>query len=277
MGQQQYEGRTRRNQKKTRLLRLKELQPVANDMNMFPGRCQCIESCPNPSLQGKAFCNEHMSFCPRRAPLSGSEPKYEPARWNPKQIRLTHNCFSYAFNIIDKKQIEDCKKNPKCFTAFHQPGSISGFPKFNDVDPKTCPNMISRLLGDNPDDIDPCPFEERCPSGTSKIALVVDQDQDYHFLRQDAPTEEELKVNPKNPIGYFSQKGGSLPVTNKDALGHEIFDVELANHNFAAKSKENTLNYDKLCGYFCVPRNKPIFIKVGGRRQKRYAVTRRKR
>jgi len=233
-----------------------------------------------------------MDFCPRRAPLSGAEPRYEPARWNEKkQVRLTHNCFSYAFNIIDKKQIEACKKNSKCFTAFHQPGSISGFPKFNNVDPKTCPNMISRLLGDNPNDIDPCQFEERCPEGTSKIALVVDQDQDYHFLRQDQPSSDELNRNPTNPIGYFSQKSGSLAVTNKDAVGHEIFDVELAYHNFAPvpsskkeehgkKGEENSLNYDKLCGYFCVPRNKPIFIKVGGgrsrSRSRRYAVTRRR-
>lgn len=260
-------------------MRLTQLDPIAKEMNFRAGRCQCIKSCPNPALEGKAFCQQHLDFCPRRAPLSGAEPKYEPERWNDKrQVRLTHNCFSYAFNIIDKKQIEACKKNPKCFTAFHQPGSISGFPKFNNVDPKTCPNMISRLLGDNPNDIDPCEFEERCPEGTSKIALVVDQDQDYHFLRQDKPTQDELKRNPNNPIGYFSQKSGSLPVTNKDAAGHEIFDVELAYHNFSSQKEENSLNYDKLCGYFCVPRHKPIFIKVGGglSKSRRYALTRRR-
>jgi len=219
-----------------------------------------------------------MKMCKRRAPLNGYEPPYEPSRWNnKKEVRLTHNCFSYAFNIIDKKQIEACFKNPQCFTAFHQPGSISGFKKFNDIDPKTCPNMIGRMFGDNPKDIMPCPFERKCPAGMSKIALVVDQDQDYHYLRQDAPTDEEIKLHPNNPIGYFSQKGGSLPVTNKDALGNKIFDVALAYHDFTLKQKNN-LNYDILCGYFCVSRNKPLFIKVGGKRSRsgsKYAKTRR--
>jgi hypothetical protein len=182
-------------------------------------------------------------------------------------VRLTHNCFSYAFNIIDKKQIEACFKNANCYTAFHQPGSISGFKKFTDEDPKTCPNMIGRMFGDNPVDIMPCPFEKKCPKGMSKIALVVDQDQDYHYLRQDAPTAEELKRNP-DAIGYFSQKGGSMPVTNKDALGNKIFDVALAYHNY--KPKIN-LDYDILCSYFCVSRDRPLFIKTGGYRKTRRA------
>jgi hypothetical protein len=211
-----------------------------------------------------------MNFCKRRAPLNGYEPKYEPERWNKKkEIRLTHNCFSYAFNIIDQKQIDACFSNAECYTAFHQPGSVSGFKKFTDEDPKTCPNMIGRMFGDNLGDIIPCAFEKKCPKGMSKIALVVDEDQDYHYFRQDAPTEDELKRNPKNPIGYFSQKGGAMPVTNKDALGNRIFDVELAYHNF----KPNiNLDYDLSCGYFCVSRDRPLFIKTGG-----YKKTRRVR
>jgi len=254
---------------------LEALQKQPNKLNEIPSRCQCVKSCPNKCIEGEAFCKEHQ-FCKRRAPLNGYEPPYEPSRWNKKkEVRLTHNCFSYAFNIIDKKQIDACFKNPNCFTAFHQPGSISGFNKFNDTDPKTCPNMIGRMFGDNPKDIIPCPFERVCPAGMSKIALVVDQDQDYHYLRQDKPTDEELKLHPNNPIGYFSQKGGSLPVTNKDALGNKIFDVALAYHNFTIK-KKNNLNYDILCGYFCVSRDRPLFIKVGGKRSKgKYAKTRR--
>ena len=249
---------------------MEALQKHPNKLNEIPSRCQCLKSCTNTCVKGEAFCEQHQ-FCERRAPLNGYEPPYEPARWNKKkEVRLTHNCFSYSFNIIDKKQIDACFKNPKCFTAFHQPGSISGFRKFNDTDPKTCPNMIGRMFGDNPKDVIPCAFEKKCPAGMSKIALVVDQDQDYHYLRQDKPTDEEMKLHPDNPIGYFSQKGGSLPVTNKDALGNKIFDVALAYHNFAPK---NNLNYDILCGYFCVSRDRPLFIKVGG--QRKYAKTRR--
>lgn len=238
-------------------------------MNMTPARCQCLATCPNKPLQGEAFCEKHMKSCPRKSPLSGNEPKFEPDRWNAKkEVRTTHNCFSYAFNVIDPKQINSCLKDPNCDVPFHQPGSISGWPKFNDKDPKTCPNMIARLLGDNPTLL-PSSFELRCPKGTSKIALVVDEDEDYHFLRQDAPGPND------NGIGYFSQKSGALPVKNVDALGYRIFDVQLANHNFS-RPKGDNLNYDRFCGYFCVPRDRPLFIKIGGKR-KMYSVTRRKR
>ena len=228
-------------------------------MNEVQNRCQCLASCPNPPLKGEAFCSQHMKKCPRKAPLSGFEPKYEPDRWNKKkEIRTTHNCFSYAMNIMDTRQIKACLEDPNCDVPFHQPGSISGWPRFNNEDPKTCPNMIARLLGDNPV-ILPSAFELRCPRGTSKIALIVDEDQDYHFLRQDSN-------------GYFSQKGGAQPVTNLDAQGHKIFDVQLANHNHDRGSSD-PLNYDRFCGYFCVPRDRPLFVKIGGRRK--YRITRR--
>jgi hypothetical protein len=229
-------------------------------MNQSKNRCQCLSSCPNPSLPGKAFCKDHQNFCPRVAPLSGYEPKYEPDRWNKrKEIRTTHNCFSYAFNIMDSRQIKACLEDPNCDVPFHQPGSISGWPKFNNKDPKTCPNMIARLLGDNPT-LTPSAFELRCPNGTSKIALVVDPDQDYHFLRQDK-------------TGYWSQKGGAQPVTNLDAQGHTIYDPQLANHNHT-RIRGDPLNYDRFCGFFCVPRDRPLFVKIGGRRYK-YSTTRR--
>ena len=219
-------------------------------MNRPVARCQCMATCINPPLPGEAFCEKHMKRCPRKAPLSGYEPDYEPDRWNAKkEVRTTHNCFSYAMNVIDDKQIVSCMKDPQCNIPFHQPGSVSGWPKFNDTDPKTCPNMIARLLGDNPA-ILPSAFELRCPKNTSKIALIVDEDEDYHFLRQDSN-------------GYFSQKSGALPVTNLDAFKHKIFDVQLANHNWTRKD-DDPLNYDRFCGYFCVPRNKPLYMKIGG-------------
>ena len=226
-------------------------------MNVSGARCQCLATCPNPPLEGEAFCANHMKSCPRRAPLSGYEPAYQPWKWNVPNIQKTHNCFSYSFNIFDKKQLEACEKDPECDVPFHQPGSVSGYPRFNDTDPKTCPNMISRIMGDNPSVL-PSAFELRCPKGTSKIALIVDEDQDYHFLRQDAP----LKGS-KN--GLFSQKSGEMPVTNLDAMGHKIFDVALANHNFT-RNRDTNLDYDRFCGYFCVPRNRLLFVKVGGRR-----------
>jgi hypothetical protein len=223
-------------------------------MNKVSARCQCLATCPKPPLEGEAFCKDHAKRCTHLAPLSGSEPPYEPWKWNTPKVQKTHNCFSYAFNIFDNKQLEACEKDPNCDVPFHQPGSVSGYPQFNNTDPKTCPNMIARIMGDNATVI-PSAFELRCPKGSSKIALVVDEDQDYHFLRQDSD-------------GYFSQKSGEMPVTNLDAAGHRIADVALANHNF---TKQNTsdLDYDRFCGYFCVPRHRRLFAKVGGYKRTR--------
>lgn len=228
---------------------LANLMHKVTPMTSRNARCQCLSSCPLPPLPGSPFCASHARFCPRVAPLSGSEPKYQPERWNDrKEIRETHNCFIYSMNIQDPKQIEDCLKDPECNIPFHQPGSPSSFPKFNDTDVKSCPNLITRILADNPS-IKPSAFELPCKRGSSKIALIVDEDQDYHFLRQDS-------------TGLFSQKSGSLPVSNLDALGHAIFDVQLANHNWSRSG--DSLYYDRFCGYFCVPRNRPLYVKRGG-------------
>lgn len=209
-----------------------------------------------------------MNSCDRVAPLSGSEPAYEPDKWNlDNAIRHTHNCFMYAYNIIAPSQIEACKKDPKCDIPFFQPGAVSKFPKFNNIDDKTCPNLIIRQMGDNPNKILPSDFESKCPASFNKIALVIDADQDYHFLRQDRPDP-----NSSSTIGYFSQKSGEMPVTNLDSLGHKIFDVQLANHNYTSIYRKDTLNYDKFCGYFCIPSTGPFYMRIGGRR-----LTKRKR
>ena len=229
-------------------------------MNMLESRCQCLQTCSKPPSntdKTSPFCDEHRNFCPRVAPLSKSEPKYDPDFWNLNAaIRLAHNCYSYAFNVIDPNQIKACESTKDCDTPFHQPGSPSKYPKFNEKDPKTCPNMIARLMGDHGIRITPSAFELKCPRGSSKIALIVDEDQDYHFLVQNAPIGSESH-------GLFSQKSGAMPVTNLDARGRKIFDVLLANHNFN-KNKHYVLNYDKFCGYFCVDRVHPLFMKTGG-------------
>jgi len=43
-----------------------------------------------------------------------------------------------------------------------------------------------------------------------------------------------------------------------------IWNPQLADYNWVQRNKENDLNYDVFCGYLCVPRNKPLFIKSGG-------------
>jgi hypothetical protein len=220
-----------------------------------PGRCQCDPSCKKQTFTRSPFCEEHSALpvCPRKSPLSGWEPKYQPELWNQRQNRLTHNCFAYALNIIDPRQIIECLKTSTCNTSFPQPGLAAGNDNFKRENPKTCPEMIGRTLGDNPS-IRPVKFEEKCPPETSKIALIVDEDEDYHYLRQDAG-------------GWWSQKGGAKPITNLDAGGHFIWDPELADNNWTNNS--GVLNYNISCGFFCVPRTKPLFMKTsgGGRRK----------
>jgi hypothetical protein len=190
-----------------------------------------------------------MGICPRSSPLSGCEPDYNPGHWNrSRDLRETHNCFSYAMNVNDPKQVAQCLREPNCDAPFHQPGSAAGYKPFRSDRPKTCPNMVVRILGDNPD-IKMSTFEGRCPVNTSKIALVVDPKEDYHFLRQDDTM-------------LWSHKAGARPVKNVDAKGHLIWDPQLADLNYS--TPDGRLNYTVFCGYMCVPRKKNIFLKISG-------------
>jgi hypothetical protein len=214
-----------------------------------PNHCQCLLTCRKDSLADEAFCEDHIRSCPRKSPLSGAEPRYDPYRWNKGiEIRETHNCYSYAMNVNDPKQMAKCRGKKECDAPFHQPGAASEYPPFNSNKAKTCPNLIARIKGDNPNVV-MRDFEQRCPIGTSKIALVIDQSDDYHFLRQDKG-------------GYWSQKSGARPVTDLDAGKHRIWDPQLADSNFSRH--EGVLNYDVFCGYLCIPRSKTLFMHTGG-------------
>jgi len=212
-------------------------------------KCQYDSTCPNASLEGEAFCKDHL-HAPLKVKLSGSEPPYEPETWNIDPfIQKVHNCFAYSLNILSTNLAKKCKDKNVCNT--HQPGEQS---KWLPMDEKTCPNLIARILGD--DSYIPIEYEEKCPYGTSMIAFIIDTKRDYHVLRLDNN-------------GYFSHKGGQGPATDKDAKGHLIADVRLANFNYSNKYKNDTdkLNYTHFCGYFCISRSK-VFAAVpkGGRR-----------
>lgn len=220
-------------------------------------QCQCSLSCKRKCFGKTAFCLYHQDTCPRFSPLSGSEPDYDPDDWNKRYfVKETHNCFAYSFNINDPKQIKKCK-NKNCDVPFHQPGLVSGYPNFSSKLPKTCPNMMARLFGDNPN-IKMTTFEEKCPVGTSKIALIIDENEDYHFLRQDSNK-------------YWSHKPGARKVTNRDASDRLIYDPALANYNYL--DNNGHLNYDIFCGYLCVPRESPVKLKSGGGSKKKGKIS----
>lgn len=212
-------------------------------------QCQCMPSCHGVPLPGQPFCKKHMHYCPRKAPLTGNEPLYNPDIYNrTRRIRDSHNCFAYAFNHIEVPPETECNETT-CITPFHQPGRKSGFPKWSKVKGKRCPDLMARLYADVPG-LTRSTFTRKCPKGSSKIALVVDPQEDYHFYRQDKD-------------GFWSHKPGGTAVKRTDATGRIIYDPALASRNYTRRN--NRLNYKEFCGYLCAPRRKHTF-KRGGKR-----------
>ena len=153
-------------------------------------------------------------------------------------------------NIMDPRQIKACEDDPDCNVPYHQPGAAAGYPSFRESELKSCPEMTARIRGENPT-VSPIHFEGLCPYGTSKIALAVDPNEDYHFWRQDSN-------------GYWSHKPGGTKVTNKDASNRLIYDPKISDRNFSDASSE--LDYTDFCSFYCVPRARALFLKIGGKR-----------
>ena len=158
------------------------------------------------------------------SPRSGSEPKYEPNRWNKNpKIKETHNCYSYALNAIVSSRINK-----------PQPGYSAKYPHISNGN-YTCDPFIKRLRKDIPSLYDST-FRGKCKKGFFKIYMAVTEnspDTDYHFYRHD-----------KN--GYWSHKPGRTDVTNVDASGKKIINPDKANRNYTH------YNYDRGCGFFCI-------------------------
>ena len=209
------------------------------------GRCQCDPNCKNPPLDNSPFCAEHMNFCPRKSPMSGYEPNFDPDLYNKHEgVKNAQNCFAYAFDY--RRLPKNCTKE-SCSIPFPQPGLKSGYPKWSKVKGKRCPDLTARLLGDVPD-LKLKSFEDQCPKKYSKIALVVDEDEDYHFYRQDSN-------------GYWSHKPGATDVTHIDGTGRPIYDPQLASRKYPSSG----LHYDEFCSYLCVPRRRRLTLKRGGK------------
>jgi hypothetical protein len=220
---------------------------VGHTMKKRHERCQCLPTCEKPPLQNSPFCADHIKFCPRKSPMSGFEPEFNPDLYNKhKGVKEALNCFAYAFDY--KSLPKHCTKNV-CAVPFPQPGRASGYPKWSKVKGKRCPDLLARLFGDVPD-LKITSFEKQCPKKYSKIALVVDEDEDYHFYRQDSN-------------GYWSHKPGATAVTHLDATKRPIYDPELASRLYP----DSGLHYDEFCSYLCAPKGKKLNFKRGGTRK----------
>ena len=236
---------------------------VAKKLPPTPDKCQCCEAVepefPDATSPFCVGCSAKRR-CPAQSPLSGYEPVYMPRLYNAKKYtQHNHNCFAYAFDIMDLPSTEECNGNDKedCKVPFHQPGYYSGKQRFDESGEKRCFDLFSRLKGDMPAieiarNGRPIEFTDKPAKGYSKIALVIDPKQDYHFYRQDSN-------------GFWSHKPGGTPVTNKDTTGRLIYNPALANRdNRDDAGDKDGLNYNVFCGFMCVPRTLPNRAKRGG-------------
>jgi len=213
--------------------------------------CQCMPGCKEPPLPNSPFCKTHQGRCPRKAPLTGEEPKYDPQRYNKYPgIKESHNCYTYAVNYLHLPKKRSCTKEA-CPLPFPQPGRASGYPPWSEVKGKRCPDLISRVIGDIPE-ARQTTFDKKCPARMRKIALVADEDKDYHFYRQDSN-------------GYWSHKPGATSVVRRDASKRPIYDPELASRY----DPQSGTHYDQFCSYLCVPSKKRARLKRGGNRKSR--------
>jgi hypothetical protein len=207
--------------------------------------CQCV-GCGEQVEKGKVFCAAHTKGCPAKSPMTGWEPKWDPEVYNgDKAMQHSHNCFAYAMNVRDEKKIKKCREEEDC--RFAVPGKTKSHPEFSGRLGKTCSDVIARTMADVPSAY-LTDFQSKCEPKYSKIATVVDEENDFHYYRQDSN-------------GWWSHKPGGRAATNVDAAGARIYNPELASRYYPKETESDTgLNYDSFCSYMCVPRDAPIQI-----------------
>ena len=165
--------------------------------------------------------DERLHFTKEYSPLSGSEMKYEPDKWNKDyNIKTSHNCYTYALGKIipglDSKA---------------QPGYASGFNHIEDSD-YNCKSFRERLKRDSPGSYLE-KFDNSCIPGFYKIFLAIDPENDYHWWKHGKNSE-------------WTHKPGSTEVTDVDADGKKIKNPLLANRNY------DSINYYKPCFFACI-------------------------
>jgi len=158
--------------------------------------------------------------------LTGSEPHYNGGDYNADiGIKASHNCYDYALNHFSSKQ--KVKSQPGLRYLKNLMPSTGEY---------TCGKMERRLQIDHPE-IYVSNRTTDCKPGFRKIAMVIDNDKDYHFLRQDAD-------------GTWSHKPGNQKATNKDFSGNRIYVPEPSAIDL--NNEKDGLNYEVFCNYYCI-------------------------
>jgi hypothetical protein len=179
-----------------------------------------IKKIRNNKLLNNNNENIYLKSTKNIGPLSGSETKYEPDKWNNNNVVETHNCYSYALGKI----VPGLKSKA-------QPGYASAYNEMNDND-FHCKNFSERLKRDSPGSYLEN-FDNACLPGFYKIFLALDPTNDYHWYKQ-------------HNNGNWSHKPGSTKVTNKDASGKKIKNPLLSDRKFKNR------NYYKPCFFSCI-------------------------
>jgi hypothetical protein len=231
--------------------------------------CQYPE-CKKSAGKNLPLCGAHMKTADL-APLGGWEPPYEPEKWNTnKSIQHSHNCFAYSMNYFDKEKIRECKNSLGCNVSFHVPGKDAGHGPFRVKEKRqpnymTCSDVVGRTMASVGGKI--VGFFDECPTGMSKIAIVVDDKNDLHYYRQDSN-------------GWWSHKPGGRPVTDLDAAGVKIYNPERAVRKYPKEDQNDyELNYKYFCCFLAVPRGKyakGVELK-GGQKTRRSSRSRQRR
>ena len=230
-------------------------------------QCQCMDPasgqpCKMVAANGSLFCANH-THCPI-APTNGYEPPYEPDAWNnDPAIYKSMNCYAYAMNFRDPNLVEECRKNngKDCRQYFPQPGALNGDRYALDASERRNCGVVEKLMMSDVPELEHSTYQDKCPAGKSKIALVVHEKQDYHFYRQ-------------NPDGSWSHKDGSNKVKDFDALKRKIMNPAAASRDYRWQGSD--LNYRDFCGFYCAPRNHPILLGQGGKRRQSRRSSQRK-
>jgi hypothetical protein len=152
-------------------------------------------------------------------PTSGSEPPYEPDKWNEATVIENNNCYAYATNMIRD--------------SFPRPGRAGGN---NPPSPgRAGYNCSSFVAAAESDGLVTTDCDKACPKCSYKVALVIKPTakQDYHWYRQDNN-------------GNWSHKPGESKATNVDNSKKTIVDPRTADRGL----------YTSFCGCLCVPPSK---------------------
>jgi hypothetical protein len=218
-------------------------------------RCQCSPDCHRSVIAGNTFCAYHeKNGCPIKPHLSEAEPVWDPDTYNKdKAKKHSHNCFAFAFQVHDVKKIEECRYKNKC--GFHVPGKTKGHPDFSGKMGKTCSDVLARTMADVRDAY-LTDFSTRCKPGFSKLAVIVDNKRDFHYV----PQFKEIYVDElKKPVkGLFGHKPGGRDATMRDGAGAPIYRPDLAYWYYPKESEiDEGLYYDSFCSYMCAPRGDP--------------------